>query len=294
MKIRNILVVLLVIGSFLLPAELDAKVTRVYVAVKSPAKFKGQCPHKFEFVAKITSNSRGIVKYQWKRSDNATAPVKTLTFRKPGTQLVRTSWTLSKNFRGWRAVAILGPNRMMSNRAGFELVCIKRGTIVATRPMTQRQVATIKPGMIKPGILKVGCPDPAATEIRFSIVRSYTQFKKRIRITGIVKNIGRQPFVSGPNQASAHLYEMPLGSSSGRLVAQRAFRNLNPGATVQVFYERDWNSSSPSEGEFPPNYKLLIVYDPDIYMDANKKNDDCNQRNNKKERSGVDINSMIR
>ena len=59
-------------------------------------------------------------------------------------------------------------------------------------------------------------------------------------------------------------------------------------------YERDWNSSSPSEGEFPNSYRLLITYDPDIYQDANKANDDCNQGNNKKNRSGTEINDMFR
>ena len=63
---------------------------------------------------------------------------------------------------------------------------------------------------------------------------------------------------------------------------------------MQLSWERDWNSSSPSEGEFPNSYRLLILYDPDIYMDANKDNDDCNQNNNKKERSGTEINDMLR
>lgn len=295
MKIRSILVVFLVIGSFFLSTQLDANVTKVAAAVKSPAAYKGPCPHKFEFVAKITSNTPGTVKYQWKRSDNATAPVKSIVFKKPGTQVVTTTWTIGKNYSGWQAVAILSPNRMMSNRAAFRLSCVTRtGTVVAAKPLKPR-VHQIDPNMRVRGQLTLaGCPDPAAHEIRFQIVRSYTQFRKRIRITGIVKNVGKQAFVSGPNQASAQLYEIPLGAASGRMVAQRAFQNLAPGATISVSYERDWNSSSPSEGEFPPNYKLIITYDPDIYMDANKQNDDCGRNNNTKQRSGTDINAMIR
>lgn len=298
MKIRSILVVLLVMGSFFLSSQLDARVVRVTTSVKAPAVFKGPCPHRFEFVAKITVNAPCVVKYQWKRSDNATAPVEKIAFKKPGTRMVTSYWQIGRNYSGWKAVAILGPNRMMSNKAKFKLVCVKKvahiGGIVATRPI-KPGATRIDPNMRVRGQLTLaGCPDPAAHEIRFQIVKSYTQFKKRIRITGIVKNIGKKAFVSGPNQAAAQLYEIPLGAASGRMVAQRAFRNLAPGATISVPYERDWNSSSPSEGEFPPNYKLIITYDPDIYMDANKQNDDCGRNNNTKQRSGTDINAMIR
>lgn len=44
--------------------------------------------------------------------------------------------------------------------------------------------------------------------------------------------------------------------------------------------------------EFPPTYTLLISYDPDIYLDANKNNDDCNRNNNKKELTGAEINRL--
>jgi len=168
---------------------------------------------------------------------------------------------------------------------------IKSRTIIRDR--------TIKPvdRFIKPGSRP--CPDPAAYAIRFQIVRRDSQFKGRIRITGIVKNVGGKAFVSNPRQAGVYLYELPAGvppasATTGRVVAQRQIANLAPGATISLSYERNWNSSSPSEGEFPNSYRLLITYDPDIYMDANKQNDDCNQGNNKKNRSGTEINDMLR
>jgi len=37
-----------------------------------------------------------------------------------------------------------------------------------------------------------------------------------------------------------------------------------------------------------PWYLLVIVYDPDIRLDGNPKNDECTSANNKKERSGAD------
>ncbi|WP_461044362.1 hypothetical protein [Spirosoma harenae] len=34
------------------------------------------------------------------------------------------------------------------------------------------------------------------------------------------------------------------------------------------------------ENEFPPNYRAVIVYEPDILTDNNKNNDDANTENN--------------
>jgi len=85
----------------------------------------------------------------------------------------------------------------------------------------------------------------------------------------------------------AYLYE---GST---LRKTKSFSSLAAGASFSFYFERDWYSSSPNEGEFPPMYKLLIQYDPDIYMDGNKNNDDCNGKNNKLEKSGMAINRLF-
>jgi len=293
-----LLTVVLVVGISLLTVELPAKVVEVKAGV-SPATFKGKCPHTFTFTGFIKSDSAGIVKFQWKRSDGAIAPIKTLRFPKPGVKKVTTTWRLSAEGKRWQALAILAPNKMVSNRAFFTLDCLKSVKVKPMRPVrpvkpVRQRVRPVKP--VKPGVLKPrpvgGCMDPAANEIRFSIVRRISQFKARVRITGVIKNIGSKAFQSGPNQAKAYLYQVPLGGTP-RTVAQREIRTLAPGASFNLVYERDWNSSSPSEGEFPPNFKLSILLDPDIYMDANENNDDCNQGNNNKERSGTEINTMV-
>jgi hypothetical protein len=131
------------------------------------------------------------------------------------------------------------------------------------------------------------CPDPAAQRIDFSIVSRTSQFRGRVRIVGVVKNVGLAAYESGPNQQSAQLY------ADGKFLVQQAFQNLAPSQEVTVTYERNWDASSPAEGEFPPTYKLLIVYDPDIRLDGNPKNDECTSANNKKERSGADINALF-
>ncbi|MCP5051845.1 MAG: hypothetical protein GY940_32055 [bacterium] len=287
MKRRHLFMVLLIIaGSFLLTPELVAKVTRVRVSVK-PSGFKGKCPKKFEFIGKIKSNRAGVVRYQWIRSDNATAPVKSITFKRRGTKIVKTTWTLGRSYRGWQALRILSPNKRVSNRAFFRLICT--GKPLTVKPMIRQ----IKPLRVKPLKPIKTCPDPAATAIRFSIVSRTTQFRGRVRITGTVKNISSKAFRSAHNQGSVHLYEVPLGGSPV-FRAKKDFANLAAGATIEVSYERNWNSSSPSEGEFPPNYRVQIVYDPDITLDGNKDNDDCSNANNRKERSGTGINSLFR
>ncbi|MCP5101968.1 MAG: hypothetical protein GY950_01250 [bacterium] len=383
---KLVLLLTILMGSLVFTGDLLAKVVRAYATVK-PTSFNGQCPKKFTFLGRITSNSRGVVKYKWLRSDNANAPVKTIRFNKPGTKTVTTTWTLGApgmTYNGWQAVRILAPNQMTSNRAAFKLKCgvscgiqfkslsktsgypgdtfkmygtwgasqgtktpcINKGgpnklivlswsnsvlnvriptglapgkyrvgvyckfpiigktggstwkdfTVKSRIVRPLRPVQTIKPLRVKPGLITRNCPDPAAVELRFQILSRdpANRFKGRVRITGIVKNIGSKRFIAGPNQAKAYLYEVPIGSTSGRVRAQRAITSLAPGATMSLSFERNWYSASPSEGEFPPSYRLQILLDPDIYMDASKDNDDCSQTNNKKERSGSDINRMFR
>ncbi len=146
---------------------------------------------------------------------------------------------------------------------------------------------------IKPPPPPKKCPDPAVQGIDFAIVSKTSQFSGKVKITGVVKNIGLEPYISGPNQQAVYLYEVPMGGKAN-LVATKKFQNLNPGQEVKVTYERNWNASSPAEGEFPPSYKVVIAYDPDITLDSNPKNDDCNMNNNQKERSGTEINALFR
>jgi hypothetical protein len=129
--------------------------------------------------------------------------------------------------------------------------------------------------------------DPAAQRIDFQILYKTTQFRGRVRVTGQIKNNGRLRYTSGANQQTVLLYEGP------NLVASQNFQNLDPGQTVAFSFERMWDASSPSEGEFPPEYKILIIYDPDINLDGNRMNDDCNNANNQLIRSGSGINALF-
>jgi len=286
-RMKLFLLLAVVIGLLGFDWELTANVIKVKASV-NPPEYSGTCPKRFEFVGVIAVDKPCVVKYKWIRSDNAIAPVESISFQRRGMQQVTSYWELGAAGEHWQAVEILAPNPMVSNKAVFKLKCM---------PM-----AVIKPDMrVRADLLRppAACIDPAAFEIRFEIVRRDSQFRGRIRITGVVKNIGNKAFQSGPNQAAAYLYQLPAGvppasATGGTIVAQQPFTNLAVGATLNLSWERDWDSSSPNEGEFPNSYRLLISYDPDIYMDANKDNDDCNQNNNKKERNGSEINDMLK
>jgi hypothetical protein len=90
----------------------------------TPVVHNGVCPFTFVFKGDIISNSPGIVKYRWIRSDGAIAPVQTLFFHERGAQFVSTTWTLSPpHYLGWEAIRVLTPNAFVSNKALFHLNC---------------------------------------------------------------------------------------------------------------------------------------------------------------------------
>jgi len=272
---------------------LAAKVTSVTTSVNPPS-FDGPCPKMFEFSGVIVVDSPGVVTFKWLRSDGATAPEQRIEFKQAGKQVVKTTWTLGDatalpTYEGWQSVQILTPNAIESNKATFKLKCVANPNTGIKKP----RGPVAGPGGTQP---RVACVDPSAFDLRFDIVRRDTQFRGRVRITGVVKNIGNTAFTSNPGsqQASAHLYEVPAGATSGgTLRAHTDFANLAVNGTVTVTYERDWDSSSPAEGEFPSSFKLMIVYDPDILLDGNTANDDCNVNNNNKALNGTAINAAL-
>jgi hypothetical protein len=292
MKGINLLIILaVVLGVLIFTANGMAKVIEVTVTV-DPTSFAGDQAKTFLFTGKITTDSSDMVSYGWKRSDGAIHPLKTVEFTRAGTKEFAYSWTVGtdgKSYSGWVVLETKSPNNMISNQASFTF-----------KWLMQRQEKPLPVDRVRTAPLKkeqsaMNCPDPAAYDIRFQLVKRTDKFRGQVRITGIVKNIGRKSFKPGPKQATAYLYEMPPGTSTGgMLLAQTAIRNLIPGETLLLIYERDWNSSTSSEGKLPPTYRLEISFNTDLYKDTNPDNDDCSQMNNKKERSGSEINNMFR
>jgi len=147
------------------------------------------------------------------------------------------------------------------------------------------------PALCRNLALKPACPDPAA-QIEFRLVRRDSQFAGLVAVKASVKNLGA-PYVTAPGQQLLSLYEIVPGSAP-RLVASQPFANLASGEVASVTFNRTWNASSPAEGEFPPSYRAVISYDPDIRIDGNVKNDDCRATNDSVEQSGTAINALFR
>lgn len=102
-------------------AEPTFTVTSVVASVTAPVS--NACPAKYDFSAVVTANMAGKVTYRWERSDGVVGVTQTLTFVDAGSITVKSDWTLSSNFTGWKEVHILTPNDLISNQTDFTLKC---------------------------------------------------------------------------------------------------------------------------------------------------------------------------
>ena len=100
----------------------DFRITDIQ-AVVNPATHSGECPHIFEFQAKITASKAGQISYQWIRSDNSRTTPETLIFRAAGTQIIDNSWRLGESGQYWQQFQIVSPETMVSERVEFALRC---------------------------------------------------------------------------------------------------------------------------------------------------------------------------
>ncbi|MBS1564314.1 MAG: hypothetical protein JST39_07980 [Bacteroidetes bacterium] len=187
-----------------------------------------------------------------------------------------------------KAFVLLGALTAMINGVfaqTYELPANMRKNIVANQLPNELRI----PDNVRSKIM-IKRIDLQATAINFSVETCKDKLHATVKIEGVVKNTGGLAFTSSPNQQVALLYENT--GSRPRLVATKVFQNLSPGQEVRVSYSRPWYKASPAEGEFPPQYILIISYDPDIYSDSNDNNDDSNTANNRLEKSGSEINAM--
>ncbi len=138
-------------------------------------------------------------------------------------------------------------------------------------------------GLTCPADCEEGQPNPAADRIDYELLEMTSSTTGTVLITGVVENKGSGDFDSNPGQQSVLLYE---GTT---LLAQTDFEDLAPGETVSVSAEVDWSTSN----EFPPTYRVVISYDPDIFIDGNEANDDCATSDNALSRDGAEINDLF-
>jgi hypothetical protein len=118
------------------------------------------------------------------------------------------------------------------------------------------------------------CADVSA-EIGLDVVRHTRPYVADVRITGFARNLG--PSVLSEPGGMMWLYE------GDKLVREAKLNAVAVGDAVSVAYDRPWDSASPSEGEFPPTYRVVV-----------KAPTDCNGKNNDFRTSGADLNNKIR
>lgn len=136
---------------------------------------------------------------------------------------------------------------------------------------------------IPPELLEgLNCPNPGVVSFEATLL-SKSGTSGTFRLDGVVRNVGLQAFNSSAGQQAVQIWR---GST---MVAEEVFTNLAPGEEVTISVEVTWSSSD----EFPPDYMLLISYDPDIYSDANDENDDCYSDNNSATLTATELNTLF-
>ncbi|MCG6903607.1 MAG: hypothetical protein LJE68_13090 [Rhodobacter sp.] len=117
--------------------------------------------------------------------------------------------------------------------------------------------------VIPQNLVQRGCVDLA-------VFAEQTRVGDRVRVTYGVRNVSSINYVSGPSQ-QAIVFAAP-----GRTLANHAFAGLNAGQSLS------WSAIVNRPLEFPSNFSVIYSYDPDLYIDGNTANDDCNRANNQR------------
>jgi hypothetical protein len=97
---------------------------KVALALDSPPQISGNChPTRVHFSGRLNATAPGVAQYQFVRSDNSTAPVRTMKFAQAGLQIVTYDWMLSKPFSGWVALKLVSPMTAETHHVEFQVSC---------------------------------------------------------------------------------------------------------------------------------------------------------------------------
>jgi len=137
------------------------------------------------------------------------------------------------------------------------------------------------------------CPAPDLAASRPTIVKSIVGGRAYLNLTAKVTNIGGKDFISRPDQASARLIVKQYwlsGPAQYATIQAVPIARLNKGQAINLSGSylvpnfQKWNCTTPlSPGECCRELEVIVMvsYDPDILMDGNIDNDDCNYNNNR-------------
>ena len=134
-----------------------------------------------------------------------------------------------------------------------------------------------------PALLQCAGPDPAVS-VRYELIEQLGPGHGRVRIIATIESRGHTAWASGENQQLAMFFE------GNALLESRNLEVLALDETIQFVHEVEWWTSD----EFrPPAYRIVLSYDPDIYIDDNPLNDDCDQSNNDAERPTSELDALV-
>lgn len=134
-----------------------------------PKNYSGICPAtiKFHIEFKTTSLSPITVKYQIFRSDSAKSDIRTISLSKLNPKKITDTWQLNQDYSGWKAVRILSPLKMDSNKAEFTVKCT--GIVLYFRPdltLSFKGPSSVKQGESLAGKYKITLKNKGSKEAR--------------------------------------------------------------------------------------------------------------------------------
>ena len=126
------------------------------------------------------------------------------------------------------------------------------------------------------------CPNPAVTAMTVEVLEK-DGFTGRVRITAVATNAGLQAVDSAEGQQALQIWQ------GNAVLATESFVDLEPGESVTVSVETDWNTAA----EFVSDFIGRLSYDPDIFIDGNEENDDCRTVDNELTLPAVQVNEQF-
>lgn len=121
-------------------------------------------------------------------------------------------------------------------------------------------------------VVSAGCENPAVVSLDVTTT-PLAGGSVKVTVKAVVKNIGGSAYLSNPGQQALNIYK------NGTLLCSQPFEYLAKGASFGKTCEFTVKKLTAAQTF---SIKAIIAYDPDILLDANPNNDDCNNADNSK------------
>lgn len=139
----------------------------------------------------------------------------------------------------------------------------------------------------------IPCADPAA-DIELALISKSGSTTGRVRITGIVKNLGVIPWTA---TSPSHRLQVVLAQMNSKTQPEgepvqpaMAIRQLAPGQQYRIDYQTDWNTDKK---ESYPRFILRFSDSGRVGARPVSYRPDCRADNNRKEITAADINRLF-